>query len=96
MEKNLKNEEIRNKLPELLKSVKHLTLLTSGQCLIFNDNGEQIGDLQAEFTSGEVNIWLLSQIAEHATKFTIASFRNWMQDMDKDEFIRITHLKAIN
>jgi len=88
----LKNEKIRNNLNELLEQVHHLCFLTSGQCLIFDKEGAQIGDLQAEFTSGETNRWLLKQIAEHAEKFTLGKFREWIQEMNKEDFMRITHL----
>lgn len=92
MKKPLKNEEIRHKLPALLDKVCHLIFLTSGQCIIFDKNEEQISELQAEFTSGETNKWLLKQVAEHAGAFTIGKFRGWMQDINKEDFLRITHL----
>lgn len=91
----LKNEKIRNNLNELLGQVHHLVFLTSGQCLIFDKEGVQIGDLQGEFTSGETNRWLLKQVAEHAEKFTLGKFREWMQEMNKEDFMRITHLQEI-
>ena len=92
MEQTLKNEQLRHNLYTLLGTVHHLCFLTSGQCLIFDKEGEQIGDLQAEFTNGETNKWLLKLVAEHAEKFTLGKFREWMQEMDKEDFIRVTHL----
>lgn len=65
----------------------HLVFLTSGQCLIFDKEGKQIDDLQAEFTNGETNTPLLKLVAEHAEKFTLAKFREWMQEMDKEDFL---------
>jgi len=88
----LKNEGLRHNLHALLGTVHHLVFFTSGQCLIFDKEGEQIGDLQAEFTSGETNVWLLKQVAEHAEKFTLAKFREWVREMDKEDFLRVTHL----
>jgi|SRR5690554_1640156 len=92
MKQTLKNEELRHNLYKLLGTVHHLCFLTSGQCLIFDKEGKQIPDLQAEFTSGETNTWLLKLVAEHAEKFTLCKFREWSQEMDKEGFIRVTHL----
>ena len=92
MVETLKNEELRHNLYTLLDTVYHLVFLTSGQCLIFDKEGNQIDDLQAEFTSGETNIPLLKLVAEHAKKFTLGKFREWMQEMDKEDFLRVTHL----
>lgn len=92
MEQTLKNEELRHNLYTLLDTVHHLCFLTSGQCLIFDKQGKQIGDLQGEFTSGETNIWLLKLMAEHAENFTLGKFGKWMQEMEKEDFLRITHL----
>ena len=92
MVETLKNEELRHNLYTLLGTVYHLVFLTSGQCLIFDKEGNQIDDLQAEFTSGETNTPLLKLVAEHAKKFTLGKFREWMQEMDKEDFLRVTHL----
>lgn len=86
----LKNKDID--LDYLLDRVHHLFFLTSGQCLIFDEDDNQIVDLQIEFCNGETNMWLLKLIAEHAEKITIGKFREWMQEIDKDDFLRITHL----
>ena len=92
MEQTLKNEELRHNLYTLLGTVHHLCFLTSGQCLIFDKEGKQIGDLQAEFTSGETNTWLLKLVAEHAEKFTLGKFREWMQEVSKEDFLVLTNL----
>lgn len=43
------NKEIKsNELYTLLCNVNELVYLTSGQCLIFDKNGNQISELQAE------------------------------------------------
>jgi len=85
-------EDERHNLYKLLGTVHHLVFLTSGQCLIFDKEEKQICHLQQEFTSGETNIQLLKLVAEHAEKFTLGKFREWMQEMDKEEFLRVTHL----
>ena len=88
----LKNKETYEKLEDLLDSVYHLFYLTSGQCLIFDGELHQITELQAEFSNGESNIWLLKQIAGHAEKFTLVKFPEWSHELDKDEIYRITNL----
>ena len=71
-----------HELPSLSK-VHHLVFLTSGQCIIFDKQGNQISDLQVQFSKGETNIPLLKSVAEHAKKFTLCKFREWLQEMDK-------------
>ena len=88
----LKNKETYEKLEDLLEKVYHLFFLTSGQCIIFDKDGNQITELQAEFASGESNIWLLKQIAGHAERFSIVKFPDWSHELDKEEFYRITNL----
>jgi hypothetical protein len=95
MKQTFKNEELRHNLYTLLGTVHHLCFLTSGQCLIFDKEGKQISDLQAEFVNGETNILLLKLVAEYAEKFTLGKFREWMQEMDKEDFLRVTHLHCI-
>lgn len=56
MVETLKNEELRHNLYTLLGTVHHLCFLTSGQCLIFDKEGKQIGDLQAEFTTDKISL----------------------------------------
>ena len=62
--KKLKNKNID--LDHLLNRVHYLFFLTSGQCVIFDVDDNQIDDLQFEFVHGETNMWLLKLIAEHA------------------------------
>lgn len=91
---NIFNESSIN-YDHLLRSVHHLIFFTSGQCIILDKNGDQIIDLQIKFVSEESNIPLLKRIVEHAEKFTLCKWREWVQDVNKEDFIRITHLNYI-
>lgn len=92
MKATLKNKETYGKLHDLLDKVYQLFYLTSGQCMIYDKDGYQISELQAEFANGESNIWLLKQIAGHAEKLYIAKVWEWAKELDKDEFFRVTNL----
>lgn len=93
---NLKYEETRAKLPELLNRVYKLFFLTSGQCLIYTINNDPIGLLQNEFASGEPNMQLLKLIAEKADMFFLGKYKIWAQEMDKEDFMRVTHLTQVD
>jgi len=88
-------DELSVNYDDLLLSVHHLIFFTSGQCMIFDEKQNQIIELQAEFINGEANIPLLKRIVEHAEKITLCKWREWVQDVDKEDFIRITHLNYI-
>ena len=79
----------------LLGTVHHLVFLTSGQCMVFDKKGDQIPDLQAEFTTEKSNVKLLKQIAENAEKVSLGKWGEWIHQMDKEDFMRVTHLYII-
>ena len=81
-------------LDVFLSKVHHLVFFSSGQCFIFDKEGNQITELQVPFLNGEINIPLLKVIAENAEKFTLAKFREWKQDLDKEDFFRFTNLNC--
>jgi hypothetical protein len=79
-------------LQKLLEQIDHLALLTSGQCLVFDKEDQQIVDLQLMFANGETNPYLLKQMALHAKKFTIGKFREWTHELTQTEFMKIANL----
>jgi hypothetical protein len=84
-------------LDKHIKQAHHLTYLTSGQCLIFNKDDKQISELQTYFTEpfkirSEEELILLHKIADNCEKITLGKFREWMEDIDKKEFLSLTNL----
>ncbi len=86
-------ENKSNELYTLLGNVNELVYLTSGQCLIFDKDGNQISELQKELCKPKHgNIELLKKVANNAEKFTIGKFREWMQEVSKEDFLVLTNL----
>lgn len=77
---------------DLTKDVYHICLLTSGQVLAFDQKDNQIFLLQASFGEGKQNPYLLKKMAENASKFNLVAWDKWVQELTKEEFIKITHL----
>lgn len=87
-----RNEET----PEHLDRVHQIAYMTSGQCLIFDVEGNQIPELQKELTKPRNgNIELLKQVAEKASMFSIGKFREWEKELSKEDFFVLTNLYAI-
>lgn len=81
-------KNINKKIEEAHKII----LMTSGQCLIFNEKGEQIPELQSFFSKGHKNVATLKKISENCKEHSIAKFRGFIQDLTKEEFLTITNL----
>lgn len=84
-------------LDKYIKQAHHLTYLTSGQCLIFNKEGKQISELQTYFTEpfkirSKEELILLHKITNNCQEFTVGKFREWMEIIDKEEFLSLTNL----
>ena len=77
---------------DLVKDVCHICLLTSGQVLAFDQKDNQILPLQALFGESKQNPYLLKKMAENASKFNLMAWGEWIQELTKEEFIKITHL----
>ena len=90
---NRKQEIKGDKLYTLLDNVHELVYLTSGQCLIFDKDGKQIPELQSKLCKPKHgNIGLLKKVANSSKKFTIGKFREWMQEISKEDFFVLTNL----
>ena len=79
----------------LIKSVHTLILFTSGQCMLFDEKGEQIAPLQLALQDSSKNIPLLKQCVGQAEVLKIGCWREWIQELTLAEFIIITHLDCI-
>jgi hypothetical protein len=90
MRETFKEAVCPKNLTELLSKVYHLTLFTTGQCIILDRDNNQIPELQLYFIKRRQNRWLFSRIAEQAEKFSLCKFRKWKQDLGKEDFIKIT------
>jgi len=91
--KNSNQKDTSNELCTLLGNASELVYFTSGQCLIFDKEGNQIPELQAELCKPKHgNIELLKKVANKAEKFTIGKFREWMQEVSKEDFLVLTNL----
>ena len=76
-----------------IKKAKQISYLTSGQCLIFDEFGQQIPELQIHFSNGQKNQFIFELVAHACEKFSIGKFREWMQEVDKEDFLTLTRLK---
>ena len=66
-------------------------LLTSGQVLCWDENDEQLGEIQS-INANKTDRFVLSEVVKHANKFSISKWREWSQELTKEEFINITGL----
>lgn len=81
-------------MKEYIKQAKTITWLTSGQALIWDEGGNQIAELQKEFTPEKQNKALLKSIAENCKSFSISSFREWNHSISKEDFFSLLMLNS--
>lgn len=81
-------------MEKIIKKAHNLIYLTSNQALIFDKEGNQITELQSIFANGEPNRKLLLQIAENCEVLSIGKWREWQQELSKEDFIKLLHLNC--
>lgn len=70
-----------------------ITVLTSGQVMVWDKDDVQIPEWQLVFKAGEANHELLQILASQCEKFSIGHWGQWRQMLTKEEFFGLLHLK---
>lgn len=67
-----------------------IIMLTSGQAMVFNDQGDQIPELQQVFKQGEINRDSLREIASQSEEFALYQWKSGIGlSLSKEEFFKI-------
>lgn len=83
-------------IQELVKSKKpeQVYLFTNRNCLIFDQNGNQIPELQAAISCYVVQKELARAIAFAADEFFIAEFNNWSHPISRFSFMYLLGIRT--
>ena len=67
----------------MTEKAKEMWLFTNRQCLVFDKDGIQIPEYQAEITCYSLNKEIAKRVCEEATEFHICSFKEWEHPITK-------------
>lgn len=65
--------------------VIEMCLFTNRNCLIFDENGEQITEYQSKVSCSYLDKKIALQATEEAITFRICKFREWEHEISRDE-----------
>lgn len=65
--------------------VKEMILFTNRNCLIFNENDEQICEYQSKISCSHIDKKIARRITLESEKFSICKFREWTHEITKEE-----------
>lgn len=75
-----------------MQKAKLMVLFTNRQCLVFDENGEQIPQYQAAISYYSINKKLAKQACEEAVEFHIGAWREWEHEITKKHMMYLLGL----
>jgi hypothetical protein len=75
-----------------MKKAKQMWLFTNRNCLVFDENGEQITEYQRAITCYTLNKKMAKQACEEASEFHIGQWREWEHPIDKKHMLYLLGL----
>ena len=75
-----------------MKKAKQMWLFTNRNCLVFDEEGDQIPEYQRAITCYSLNKKLARQACDEAEEFHIGSWRVWEHTIDRRQMIYLLGL----
>jgi len=69
----------------MVQKAKEMILFTNRNCLIFDENGEQITDYQMAISCSHIDPDIARKATEESETFSISKFRQWIQEITREE-----------
>lgn len=77
-----------------MEKAKMMVLFTNRQCLVFDENGDQIPEYQAAITCYSLDKEIAKKICKEATEFHIGSWREWEHEITRKHMMYLLGLIA--
>lgn len=68
-----------------MQKAKSMWLFTNRNCLVFDENGEQIVKYQRDISCSHINKKIARQATIEAADFHLGKFREWVHDITREE-----------
>ena len=76
----------------MVNKAKQMWLFTNRNCLVFDENGEQIPEYQAAITCYSLDRDVAKKVCDEATEFHIGSWREWEHEIPKKHMMYLLGL----
>jgi hypothetical protein len=76
----------------MVNKAKQMWLFTNRNCLVFDENGEQIPEYQVAITCYSLDRDVAKKVCDEATEFHICSWREWEHEITKKHMMYLLGL----